>query len=86
VGGLGAFYGVELVRDRGSKEPLSPWHAPLSPAMGALMRALFREGVYLLAKHNVLLVAPPLTIGEEEFLEGVDRLSRALRRVEVEVA
>ncbi len=86
VRGLGAFYGVELVRDRGSKEPLSPWHAPLSPAMGALMRALFREGVYLLAKHNVLLVAPPLTIGEEEFLEGVERLSRALRRVEVEVA
>ncbi len=54
--------------------------------MGALMKALFREGVYLLAKHNVLLVAPPLTIGEEEFREGVERLSRALRRVEVEVA
>ncbi len=83
VRGLGAFYAVELVRDRASKEPLSPWHAPLSPAMGALVRALFQEGVYLLVKHNLLIVAPPLTIGEEAFLEGVERLSRALRRVEV---
>jgi taurine--2-oxoglutarate transaminase len=85
VRGLGAFYGVELVRDKGTKEPLSPWHAPFSPPMQALLKALFQEGVYVLAKHNVLIVAPPLTIREEEFLEGVERLSRALRRVEVEV-
>ncbi|WP_243030494.1 aminotransferase class III-fold pyridoxal phosphate-dependent enzyme [Thermus altitudinis] len=85
VRGLGAFYALELVRDRESKEPLSPWHGPLSPAMQALLKALLAEGVYVLAKHNILVVAPPLTIQEEEFLEGVDRLSRALRRVEVEV-
>ncbi|WP_038056815.1 aminotransferase class III-fold pyridoxal phosphate-dependent enzyme [Thermus amyloliquefaciens] len=85
VRGLGAFYALELVRDRESKEPLSPWHAPFSPPMQALLQGLWQEGVYLLAKHNVLLVAPPLTIKEEEFLEGLDRLSRALRRVEVEV-
>ncbi|AEV16245.1 Aminotransferase [Thermus sp. CCB_US3_UF1] len=85
VRGLGAFFGLELVRDRKDKEPLSPWHGPVSPPMQALQRALLQEGVYLMAKHNILLVAPPLTIREEEFLEGVERLSRALRRVEVEV-
>ncbi len=69
--------------EQGAPLPLA---RSLEPAMGALVRALFREGVYLLAKHNVLIVAPPLTIGKEEFLEGVERLSRALRRVEVEVA
>ncbi|TBH20946.1 aminotransferase class III-fold pyridoxal phosphate-dependent enzyme [Thermus thermamylovorans] len=84
VRGLGAFYALELVKDRKSKEPLSPWHAPPSPPMRALLRALLGEGVYLMAKHNVLLVAPPLTIREEEFLEGVERLSRALWQVEVE--
>lgn len=84
VRGLGAFYALELVRDRGTKEPLSPWHAPFSPAMQALQKALWQEGVYLLAKHNILVVAPPLTIKKEEFLEGVERLSRALRQVEVE--
>ena len=83
VRGLGAFYAVELVRDRGTKEPLSPWHAPFSPAMQALQTALWQEGVYLLVKHNILVVAPPLTIKEEEFLEGVERLSRALKQVEV---
>ncbi|MFD3004644.1 aminotransferase class III-fold pyridoxal phosphate-dependent enzyme [Thermus tengchongensis] len=84
VRGLGAFYALELVRDRESREPLSPWHAPFSPPMQALLKELLREGVYVLAKHNVLIVAPPLTIREEEFLEGVERLARALRRVEVE--
>jgi len=85
VRGLGAFFGLELVRDRETKAPLSPWHAPFSPPMQQLLQGLFQEGVYILAKHNILLVAPPLTIREEEFLEGVERLSRALRRVEVEV-
>ncbi|APD08263.1 MULTISPECIES: aminotransferase class III-fold pyridoxal phosphate-dependent enzyme [Thermus] len=85
VRGLGAFFGLELVRDRETKAPLSPWHAPFSPPMQRLLQGLFQEGVYILAKHNILLVAPPLTIREEEFLEGVERLSRALRRVEVEV-
>ena len=84
VRGLGAFYALELVKDRESREPLSPWHAPFSPPMQALLKELLREGVYVLAKHNVLIVAPPLTIREEEFLEGLERLARALRRVEVE--
>ncbi|WP_117236912.1 aminotransferase class III-fold pyridoxal phosphate-dependent enzyme [Thermus sediminis] len=85
VRGVGAFYGVELVRDRATKEPLSPWHAPYSPPMQALLKALLQEGVYLFAKHNVLILAPPLTIREEEFREGVERLGRALRRAGVEV-
>lgn len=84
VRGLGAFYALELVRDRDTKEPLSPWHGPFSPPMAALLKALLQEGVYLLAKHNILVVAPPLTITEAEFAEGLERLSRALRRVEVE--
>lgn len=86
VRGLGAFYGVELVRDRRTREPLSPWHAPPSPAMAALQRALLQEGLHVLSKHNLLVVAPPLTVREEEFLEGVERLSRALARAYERVA
>jgi len=78
VRGVGAFFGVELVRDRRTKEPLSPWHAPPSPAMKALHKALLERGVYLFAKHNVLLLAPPLTVGEEELAFGVEALKRAL--------
>ncbi len=80
IRGLGAFYGVELVADKGSKAPLSPWHGPLSPAMAHLQRALWEEGLHLLFKHNILVVAPPLNIPKEAFLEGVRRLGRALER------
>jgi len=85
VRGLGAFFALELVKDRATKEPLSPWHAPLSPAVQALLRALLREGVYVVAKHNILLIAPPLTIKEAELEAGFQALGRALRGLEVEV-
>ncbi|GGN06578.1 putative aminotransferase [Thermus composti] len=81
VRGVGAFSGVELVRDCRTKEPLSPWHAPPSPAMKALHKALLERGVYLFAKHNVLLLAPPLTVGEEELAFGVEALKRVLDEV-----
>jgi taurine--2-oxoglutarate transaminase len=84
VRGLGAFFALELVKDRSTKEPLSPWHAPLSPAMQGLVRALLRAGVYVMAKHNILLIAPPLTLKEAELEAGLAALDRALRGLEVE--
>jgi taurine--2-oxoglutarate transaminase len=81
VRGVGAFFGVELVRNKETREPLSPWHAPPSPPMRALQRALLRRGVYLFAKHNVLILAPPLTVEEEALTMGLGALLEALEEV-----
>lgn len=81
VRGVGAFFGLELVEDPKAKTPLSPWHGPLSPRMQALLKALWQEGVYLMPKHNILLLAPPLVLREEEWALGLEALDRAFRRV-----
>ena len=84
IRGEGAFFGIELVRDRKTREPLSLWHKPPSSEARWLQQQLLSRGVYLFGKHNVLLVAPPLTITEEELQSGLDQLGETLRRLREE--
>jgi taurine--2-oxoglutarate transaminase len=80
VRGLGAFWGIELVRNRESKKPLVPFDARGAAAepVEALLRAALRRGLYLLAHWNVLLVCPPLTISHDECEEGLELLDEVL--------
>ena len=80
VRGLGCFWGVELVRNRETREPLVPFNATgeaLAP-VARLMKAANERGVYLMTHWNVVIVAPPLTITREELEEGVAALDEAL--------
>jgi taurine--2-oxoglutarate transaminase len=80
VRGLGLFYGVELVKDRETREPLVPFNASGDAAapMGKIVRAALDSGLYLMTHWNVIIVAPPLTITREELDEGLEKLDRAL--------
>jgi 4-aminobutyrate aminotransferase-like enzyme len=77
VRGMGLMQALELVEDRQTKAP-----APGKAAQ--LMEAAKREGL-LLGKGgrwgNVLRIAPPMLIGDDELREGCDRLERALAAV-----
>ncbi len=80
VRGLGLFYGVELVKDRETREPLVPFNASgeaVAP-MKKIVRAAFDRGLYLMTHWNVIIVAPPLTITREELDEGLEKLDHAL--------
>jgi taurine--2-oxoglutarate transaminase len=80
VRGLGLFYGVELVKDRETREPLVPFNASgdaVAP-MAKIVRAALDSGLYLMTHWNVIIVAPPLTITREELDEGLEKLDRAL--------
>jgi taurine---2-oxoglutarate transaminase len=76
-GGHGLFAVVELVRDRASRAPLAPW-----PRMHAALRRLLESaldaGVSFAARGNLLLLAPPLVIGERELDEALALLDRLL--------
>src|SRR5213079_3779355 len=64
VRGKGLFWGIELVRDRQTREPLVPFNASgeaLEP-MAVLMKAALERGLYLMTHWNVIMVCPPLTI------------------------
>src|SRR5262249_45069661 len=64
-GGHGLFAVVELVRDRAGREPLAPW-PQLHPALRTLLDKAMIHGVSFAARGNLLLLAPPLVIGERE--------------------
>jgi taurine---2-oxoglutarate transaminase len=80
VRGLGCFWGLELVKNRETREPLVPFNASgeaLKPVAAVAKRALER-GVYLMTHWNVVMVVPPLTITREELDEGIAALDEAL--------
>jgi taurine---2-oxoglutarate transaminase len=80
VRGLGCFFGIELVRDRETREPLVPFNATgeaFAP-VARLMKAALERGLYLMTHWNVVMVCPPLTITREELEEGLGILDEAL--------
>jgi taurine--2-oxoglutarate transaminase len=84
IRGKGLFWGIELVRDRETREPLVPFNATgedFAP-MAELMKAAMERGLYLMTHWNVIMVVPPLTITREELDEGLGILDEALAIVD----
>jgi len=80
VRGLGCFWGIELVKNRETREPLVPFNATgeaFAPVARVFKAALDR-GLYLMTHWNVVMVCPPLTITREELEEGIAVLDEAL--------
>ena len=80
VRGLGCFWGLELVKDRETREPLVPFNATgkdLAP-VAQMAKAALDRGLYLMTHWNVVMVCPPLNITIEELDEGISILDEAL--------
>jgi taurine--2-oxoglutarate transaminase len=80
VRGLGCFWGLELVKDRETREPLVPFNATgadFAP-VARLGKAALDRGLYLMTHWNVVMVCPPLTVTLEELDEGIAILDEAL--------
>jgi taurine--2-oxoglutarate transaminase len=80
VRGLGCFWGIELVRNRETREMLVPFNAAGDAAapVTRLTRAALERGLYLMTHWNVIMIVPPLTITPEEAEEGIAILDEAL--------
>jgi taurine--2-oxoglutarate transaminase len=80
VRGLGCFWGIELVKNRQTREPLVPFNATgeaFAP-VARVAKAALEGGLYLMTHWNVIMVCPPLTITREELEEGIAILDEAL--------
>ncbi len=77
VRSIGLFGIVELVRNRQTREPLTPWNSS-SKEMNALRKYLSDHGVFLYAHWHTLLIIPPLIITEEQLAEGFEVINNAL--------
>jgi taurine---2-oxoglutarate transaminase len=73
----GLFAVVELVRNRSSREPLAPW-PQLHPSMTRFVATARERGVSFAVRGNLIILAPPLVIGENELELALDTMNSLL--------
>ena len=66
---IGLFGIIELVKDRETMEPLSPFDVN-NDTMVAINKALLDRGLFTMVRWNGIMTNPPLCITEEELAEG----------------
>ena len=75
---IGLFGGVELVKDRATREPLVPWGQDPAGVMGAIVKELKSRGFVTYSHENVIIVAPPLIITEAQIDEELAKHDEVL--------
>ncbi|HEU5088661.1 MAG TPA: aminotransferase class III-fold pyridoxal phosphate-dependent enzyme, partial [Roseiflexaceae bacterium] len=81
---IGLFSMLELVKDRATREPLTPYNprphelGPM-PEFGAYLR---EQGLFTFVRWNTVFVNPPLCITEEQLREGLAIIDRGLEIVD----
>ncbi len=71
---------IELVKNRETKEPVTPWNAsPDQMEATGRMAAKIRElGMFTFVRWNWIFVAPPLCVTEAQIDEGMEIISQAI--------
>ncbi|WP_461164111.1 aminotransferase class III-fold pyridoxal phosphate-dependent enzyme [Arthrobacter sp. R4-81] len=85
VRGTGAFWAIELVKDRQTREPLAPYGAS-SPEMNELIAACRTRGLLPFANFNRIHVVPPLNISAEDANRGLSILDEVLEIADAKVS
>ncbi len=83
VRGLGLFVGLELVKNRKTREPIIPLDAKIRPGMNPKLevaKKLGQLGMIAMAANpsNVIALAPPLIVTRDEIDEGISVIDQAL--------
>lgn len=83
VRGLGLFVGLELIKNKKTKEPLTAVDAKIRPGLNPkleIAKKLGELGIMAMAANpvNVIALAPPLIITKDEIDEGIEKIDQAL--------
>lgn len=81
-GGDGLFAVIELVRDRATKAPLSAW-PDAHPSLKKLVKDALERNVSFAIRGNLILLAPPLVITENELQEATSLLDELLSEMQI---
>lgn len=80
-GGHGLFAVLELVSDRIARTPLAPWPQQPAPLKQLIAKAL-ALGVSFATRGNLIILAPPLVIDENELAQALSLLDRLIAEME----
>ncbi|MET4429344.1 4-aminobutyrate aminotransferase-like enzyme [Mycolicibacterium sp. 624] len=79
VRGIGAFIGLDLVRDRATMEPTSTSESSAAAA-DEFIADLMRSGVWLYHRNGLCIFAPPLNCTETEINRALEVFGTTLKR------
>ena len=89
VRSIGLFAGVELVKDKETKEPIIQYGLDYGKdpvgLMGKFVSMLSANGFYTYSHESTVIIAPPLIITEEQINEAMDIFESTLAAFEKEV-
>ena len=83
VRGLGLFVGLELVKNKQTREPIMPVAAKIRPGMNPKLevaKKLGEMGMIAMAANpsNIIALAPALIVTKDEIDEGIAIMDKAL--------
>jgi taurine--2-oxoglutarate transaminase len=82
VRSIGLMGAVELVRDKGTKEPLAPYGNDAKGVMKDINARLAARGFMTYTHENIILVAPPLIITADQLNEELVKLDEVLTYID----
>jgi len=81
---IGLFGIIELVKNRETREPITPWNTTNS-VMRSLKKHFSENGLFIYTHWHTILIIPPLIITEEQLGDGMKIISDGLFNVDKEV-
>lgn len=81
VRGKGAFFALEFVKDRATKQPIVGWQGADPGPLPGFLKKLRDHGVYAFGRYGIVLITPPLTITQEQVQFGCDAIEKTLKEV-----
>lgn len=81
---IGLFSAIELVKDKTTKEPMVPYGKDPEGIMGKIVGMLKERKFMTYSHENMILIAPPLIITEEQLSEELDKMEEVLAIVDKE--
>ncbi|MCH3972227.1 MAG: aminotransferase class III-fold pyridoxal phosphate-dependent enzyme [Oscillospiraceae bacterium] len=79
---IGLFGDLELVKNKGTTEPLVPYGNDSKGIMGKIKGALLERGFAAMGRENNITLAPPLIITEQQLREEFPKLDEVLSIVD----
>ncbi len=82
IRGTGLHQVIELVKNRETREALSPFNKAPSEPLQKAAKSLRDDGVNAFIRWNMIFSTPPLVITEEQLQEGLNALDHALELID----
>lgn len=79
---IGLFSAIELVKDKSTREPIVPYGQDPQGIMGKILKMLTEDGFWTYTHENMIIIAPPLIITEDELKEQLSVMDNILNSVD----